>query len=682
MAALRLPRAPATATLAGAGVPHRFRTPEQPPRPPRVPNTAHLNALLTAYGRRGCIRDAQQLFDRMPRRDVISWTALLTAYADAGDPASARLVFDDMPRRNAASWNALLMLYLRAARWRPATAAAAAHALFAKMPAKNAVSYGAMITGLARAGMLREAEAVYGEMPPQWRDPVGSNAIMAAYLRAGELGMALRVFDGMAARDIFSWSALVDGLCKYGTVSEARRLFEAMPERNVVSWTSMIRGYVKRGMRRDGILLFLDMRDEGVQVNETTLSVVLDACSEASLVREGIQIHGLIIAMGFEKDVFLGDSIIIMYSRFGWMVDARRVFAFMEHKDIVSWNSLITGYVQNDMIEDAHVLFKLMPERDAVSWTSMVVGFASRGWMREATDLFEQMPGKDGVAWAAVISSFIANGDHVNAVRWFRRMSKEGCKPNTVAFSCLLSALASLAMVNQGLQAHAYAVNMGWVLDSAVYTSLVTMYAKCGRLAEAHRVFSSISSPTLIATNSMITAFAQHGLAEDALKLFNIMQNDGQRPNHVTFLGILTACARAGLVQQGYNYFESMKSVYGIEPNPDHYTCMVDLLGRAGFLAEALEMINLMPQKDYPDAWAALLSSSSLHSNLAFAKLAAERLLEMDPYNATAYTVLSNMFSSAGMKDDEEMLKVAQLSNMASKSPGYSLIIQEKNNTE
>ncbi|KAF8669863.1 hypothetical protein HU200_051039 [Digitaria exilis] len=677
MAAVRLPRAPATAALAGAAFPHRLPMPERLPPPRRLPNTAHLNALLTSYGRRGRIRDAQQLFDRMPRRDVISWTALLTAYADAGDPASARLVFDDMPYRNAFSWNALLTLYLRSG---PAAAvsAAAAHALFAKIPAKNAVSYGAMITGLARAGMLREAEAVYGEMPLQWRDPVGSNAIMAGYLRAGDLGMALRVFDGMVVRDVISWSAMVDGLCKYGTVSEARRLFEAMPERNVVSWTSMIRGYVKRGMFRDGLELFLDMRDEGFQVSPMTLSVVLDACAEASLVREGIQIHGLIIAMGFETDVFLGDSIIIMYSRFGWMIDARRVFGFMEQKDIVSWNSLITGYVQNNMIEDAHVLFNLMPERDAISWTSMVVGFANRGWMREAVDLFEQMPGKDGVAWAAVISSFIANGDCVSAVRWFCRMSQEGCKPNTVAFSCLLSALSSLTMVKQGLQAHAFAVNMGWIFDSAVHTSLVTMYAKCGRLADAHHIFLSIRNPSLIATNSMITAFANYGLAEDALKLFNRMQLDGQRPNHVTFLGILTACARAGLVQQGYNCFESMRSVYGIEPDPEHYTCMVDLLGRAGFLVEALEMINSMPLKDYPVAWEALLSSSSLHSNLTFAKLAAQRLLEMDPYNATAYTVLSNMVSSAGMKDDEEMLKAAQLSNMASKSLGYSLIIQER----
>ncbi|KAL6658831.1 hypothetical protein ACP70R_002871 [Stipagrostis hirtigluma subsp. patula] len=672
MAALRLARPPAAATL--AGVPHLVPTPGQPP--PRHPNTAHLNALLTAYGRRGRIRDAQQLFDRMPRRDVISWTALLTAYADAGDLASARLVFDDMPRRNAASWNALLSLYLRAGR------PAAAHALFAKAPAKNAVSYGAIISGLAKAGMLREAQAVYEEMPPQWRDPLGSNAVMAGYLRAGELGMAQRVFDGMAVRDVISWSAMVDGLCKYGTLSEARGLFEAMPERNVVSWTSMIRGYMKRGLCKDGLLLFLDMRREGVQVNTRTLSVVLDACADACLVREGIQIHSLIIAMGFETDVFLGDSIIIMYSRFGWMVEARKVFALMEQKDIVSWNSLITGYVQNNMIEEAHVLFKLMPERDAVSWTSMVVGFANKGWMTESVELFEQMPRKDEIAWTAVISSFIANGDYVTAVRWFCRMSQEGCKPNTVAFSCLLSALGSLGMLNQGIQAHAYAVNMGWVFDSAVHTSLVTMYAKCGRLNEAHRIFSMINCPSLIATNSMITAFAQHGLAEDAMKLFNRMQNDGQRPNHVTFLGILTACARGGFVQQGYKYFESMRAVYGIEPNPDHYTCMVDLLGRAGLLDEALEIINLMPQKDYPDAWAALLSSSSLHSNLVFAKIAAQKLLEIDPCNATACTVLSKMFSLAGMKDDEEMLKVAQLSNMASKSPAYSLIIQDTTTEE
>lgn len=308
----------------------------------------------------------------------------------------------------------------------------------------------------------------------------------------------------------------------------------------------------------------------------------------------------------------------------------------------------------------------------------MVVGFANRGWMRESVELFEQMPAKDAVAWTAVISSFIASRDYLSAVRWFCRMSQEGCKPNAVAFSCLLSALASLGLLNQGMQAHAYAVNMGWLSDSAVHTSLVSMYAKCGRLAVAHRVFLSISKPSLIATNSMITAFAQHGLAEDALKLFEKMQNDGQKPNHVTFVGILIGCARAGLVQQGYNYFKSMRSVYGIEPNPDHYTCMVDLLGRAGLLAEALEMINSMPQNDHSDAWAALLSVSSLHSNLAFAKIAAQKLFEMDPCNAAAYTVLSNMFSSAGMKDDEEMLKDVQLSNMASKSPGYSLIIQDK----
>ncbi|GJN12519.1 hypothetical protein PR202_ga30802 [Eleusine coracana subsp. coracana] len=668
MAALRLARAPATATL--AGVPRRLPTSEQPP--PRHPNTAHLNAQLTAYGRRGRIQDAQQLFDRMPRRDVITWTALLTAYSDVGDFASARFVFDDMPRRNVCSWNALLSLYLRAGRL------PAAHALFEKMPAKNAVSYGAIISGLAKAGMLREAQAVYEEMPQRWRDPTGSNAMMVGYLRAGELGMALRVFDGMASKDVFSWSAMVDGLCKYGALADARRLFEAMPERNVVSWTSMIRGHVRRGMRRDGLFLFLDMRRQGVQVNTTTLSVVLDACAEGCLVGEGIQIHSLIIAMGFEMDLFLGDSIIIMYSRFGWMVDARRVFDSMEQKGIVSWNSLITGYVQNNMIEEGHVLFKLMPERDSVSWTSMVVGFANRGWMKESVEMFEQMPGKDEVAWTAVISSFIANGDYVSAVRWFCRMSREGGKFNTIAFSCLLSALASLGMFNQGLQAHAYAVNAGWVLDSGVHSSLVTMYAKCGRLAEAHRVFLSFNNSSLIATNSMITAFAQHGLAEDALKLFHKILDKGQKPNHVTFLGILTACARAGLVRQGYDYFELMTAVYGIEPNTDHYTCVVDLLGRAGFLAEALEMINSMPQKDCPNAWMALLSSSSLHSSLAFAKIAAQKLLEMDPHNAAAYTVLSNMLSSAGMKDDEETLKVAQLSNMPSKRPAYSLIIQDK----
>ncbi|XP_020109578.1 pentatricopeptide repeat-containing protein At1g53600, mitochondrial [Ananas comosus] len=649
------------------------------PTSPRSESTRYLvvhNTQIAKHGRNGEIREAQSIFDAMRIRDVVSWTALLTAYVDAGDAATARKVFDEMPKRNAASWNAMISGYLRASK------VTDAYELFVRMPVKNAVSFGAMIAGFAKCSMIREAEGVYDQMPMRWRDPVGSNALICGYLRVGKLDDAVRVFGAMKAKDVFSWSSMVDGFCKYGSIFDAREVFDVMPERNVVSWTSMIRGYVKAGMWEDGFILFLDMRRESVRVNSTTLSVMLDACSESSRIGEGVQIHGITIVMGFESDAFLGNSLIVMYSRAGLRIDSKRLFNCMKRKDMVSWNSLINGYIQHDAIEEAYELFEMMPEKDAVSWTSMVVGFANRGCMGESVRLFEHMPGKDEVAWTAIVSGFIANGDNESALMWFNRMVQESYRPNSITLSCVLSALSGLAYLNQGMQVHACGLKMGLGLNVTVQSSLISMYAKCGNMGDAYRVFSWISEPSLVIINAMITAFAQHGLAEEALKLFVKMQADGYRPNYVTFLGILSACAHAGFVEEGYNCFQSMSTIYGIQPGPDHYTCMVDLLGRAGMLYEALELIKSIPFKPSSDVWGALLNASKIHFNLEYAKVAAKGLLELEPNNATAYAVLSNMLSSAGLKEEGENVRMAMQSNSFRKNPGYSWIILDKDTNQ
>nr|CAD1832075.1 unnamed protein product [Ananas comosus var. bracteatus] len=602
------------------------------------------NTQIAKHGRNGEIREAQSIFDAMRIRDVVSWTALLTAYVDAGDAATARKVFDEMPKRNAASWNAMISGYLRASK------VTDAYELFVRMPVKNAVSFGAMIAGFAKCSMIREAEGVYDQMPMRWRDPVGSNALICGYLRVGKLDDAVRVFGAMKAKDVFSWSSMVDGFCKYGSIFDAREVFDVMPERNVVSWTSMIRGYVKAGMWEDGFILFLDMRRESVRVNSTTLSVMLDACSESSRIGEGVQTHGIIIVMGFESDAFLGNSLIVMYSRAGLMIDSKRLFNCMKTKDMVSWNSLINGYIQHDAIEEAYELFEMMPEKDAVSWTSMVVGFANQGCMGESVRLFEHMPGKDEVAWTAIVSGFIANGDNESALMWFNRMVQESFRPNSITLSCVLSALSGLAYLNQGMQVHACGLKMGLGLNVTVQSSLISMYAKCGNMGDAYRVFSWISELSLVIINAMITAFAQHGLAEEALKLFVKMQADG--------------------------------TIYGIQPGPDHYTCMVDLLGRAGMLYEALELIKSIPFKPSSDVWGALLNASKIHFNLEYAKVAAKGLLELEPNNATAYAVLSNMLSSAGLKEEGENVRMAMQSNSFRKNPGYSWIILDKDTNQ
>ncbi|KAL0917368.1 hypothetical protein M5K25_012422 [Dendrobium thyrsiflorum] len=656
---------------------HNVQCQLQPiPQPRKLGNLrAFLNSQITQRGREGNLYEACSIFDTMPFRDVISWTAMLMAYADNGEISKAREVFEQMPKRNAASWNAMISAYARDPKL-----LAESYELFSAMPNKNSVTYAAMITGFSRGGMLLQAEEVYRSMPPRLRDPIGSNALISGYLRVGEIEKAVQVFRGMVFKDVFTWSSMVDGYWKNGMVLEARQAFEAMPVKNVVSWTAMIQGYAKIGDLEESLQLFSQMRNENVNANSTTFAIMLDACTEFGKRREGTQIHGLVIALGFEQDIFLANTLIVMYYRVDNMDDARKMFDAMSRRDVVSWNSLITGYVEQDKIEEAYALFDSMPEKDVISWTSIVMGFSKRGWTEESISLFELMPQKDDVSWTAIISGLVHNGKHESACQWFSKMVKEGIKLNRLVISSLLSALASLAILKEGMQMHACVVKMGLDSDIFILSSLISMYSKCGNLSEACQIFSSIRTSNIVTINSMITAFAQHGLAQEAFNLFRKMQGDGHMPNEITFLAILTACSRSGLVEEGNHYFNSMRSVHGIEPGPDHYTCMVDLLGRAGLLQEALNLINSIPNGPHSAAWGAMLSATEQHSNCNLAKFASQKFFELEPENATPYAVLSKIYCTAGLKEDEDVVRREKHFRGIKKSPGCSWIAMD--NTE
>ncbi|XP_020570933.1 pentatricopeptide repeat-containing protein At1g53600, mitochondrial-like [Phalaenopsis equestris] len=630
---------------------------------------AFLNSQITQRGREGNLDEACSIFDTMPFRDVVSWTAMLTAYADNGEISKAREMFEQMPRRNAASWNAMISAYARDPKF-----LLESYELFSAMPKKNSVSYAAMITGFARGGMLLQAEKVYRRMPPGLREPIGSNALINAYLRVGEIEKADRVFQGMFFRDVFTWSSMVDGYCKNGMVLEARQAFEAMPVKNVISWTAMIQGHAKLGDLEESLCLFSQMRKENMNPNSTTLSIMLDACTKFGRIRGGTQIHGLAIVMGFEHDIFLDNTLIFMYFRADNIDDARKVFDYMSRRDVVSWNSLITGYVEQDKIEEAHALFDSMPHKDVVSWTSMVTGFSRRGWTEESISLFESMPEKDDFGWTSIVSGLVHNGKHEIACQWFNKMAREGIKLNPLVLSSILRALASLAILKEGMQIHACVVKTALDSDIFILSSLISMYSKCGNLREACWIFSSIRNSNIVCINSMITAFAEHGLAREAFDLFRRMKGDGHMPNEITFLAILAACSRSGLVEEGNHFFDSMKSVYGIDPGPDHYTCMVDLLGRAGLLKEALSLINSIPYGPNSAAWGAMLGATAQHSNTDLAKLAFHKLFELEPENPTPYAVLSKIYGADGLNEDEDASRKEEYGRGVQKNPGCSWV--------
>ncbi|XP_011078574.1 pentatricopeptide repeat-containing protein At1g53600, mitochondrial isoform X3 [Sesamum indicum] len=634
----------------------------------------YCNTQITSHGRKGNIREAESLFHRMPDKSIISYTAMLSAYANNGQIANARKLFDEMPQRTVATWNAMITAYVK--NMNTVDGVEEAFKLFLQMPMRNAVSYTAMMMGFVNAGRFDEAEKLYEGTPLEWRDPFCSNVLMNGYLKIGRLEESVRIFEGMVEKNVVTWSSMVDGYCKNGKVGEARKLFDLMEEsRNEFTWCSMIDGYMKTGHFEDGFQLFSQMRRESqVEIEPTILTVIFESCGRIGRYKEGCQVHGLVSQLGFEFDVFMGNSIIAMYSRFGCVNEARHLFKMMSEKDIVSWNSLIYGYVQAGRLEEAYDLFEKMDTKDSVSWTTLITGFSNKGLTEKCIKLFSEMPERDDVAWTALISGFVNNEEHEKAVCWFLQMIRNSIRPNPLTLSSLLSASASSAFLSFGLQIHALAFKLDMEHELSVQNSFVSVYSKRGSVDDAYKVFKSIATPNIVSFNSMIAGFAHNGFGGEALELFRKSVHDGHQPNQVTFLCILSACTHMGLVEEGWEHFKSMRTLFKVEPGPDHYACMVDLLGRAGLLDEAMRLIKSMPVEPHSGVWGALLGTSRTHMRLDLAKLAARHILELEPNNAAPYVVLSDIYSFMEKRGDEEQMRLSKKLRGVKKSPGCSWI--------
>ncbi|KAL2228786.1 UNVERIFIED_CONTAM: Pentatricopeptide repeat-containing protein, mitochondrial [Sesamum indicum] len=635
----------------------------------------YCNTQITSHGRKGNIREAESLFHRMPDKSIISYTAMLSAYANNGQIANARKLFDEMPQRTVATWNAMITAYVK--NMNTVDGVEEAFKLFLQMPMRNAVSYTAMMMGFVNAGRFDEAEKLYEGTPLEWRDPFCSNVLMNGYLKIGRLEESVRIFEGMVEKNVVTWSSMVDGYCKNGKVGEARKLFDLMEEsRNEFTWCSMIDGYMKTGHFEDGFQLFSQMRRESqVEIEPTILTVIFESCGRIGRYKEGCQVHGLVSQLGFEFDVFMGNSIIAMYSRFGCVNEARHLFKMMSEKDIVSWNSLIYGYVQAGRLEEAYDLFEKMDTKDSVSWTTLITGFSNKGLTEKCIKLFSEMPERDDVAWTALISGFVNNEEHEKAVCWFLQMIRNSIRPNPLTLSSLLSASASSAFLSFGLQIHALAFKLDMEHELSVQNSFVSVYSKRGSVDDAYKVFKSIATPNIVSFNSMIAGFAHNGFGGEALELFRKSVHDGHQPNQVTFLCILSACTHMGLVEEGWEHFKSMRTLFKVEPGPDHYACMVDLLGRAGLLDEAMRLIKSMPVEPHSGVWGALLGTSRTHMRLDLAKLAARHILELEPNNAAPYVVLSDIYSFMEKRGDEEQMRLSKKLRGVKKSPGTTTCV-------
>ncbi|KAK9219279.1 hypothetical protein WN943_007921 [Citrus x changshan-huyou] len=379
--------------------------------------------------------------------------------------------------------------------------------------------------------------------------------------------------------------------------------------------------------------------------NKFTYPTVFKACSITEADKEGVQVHAHVVKNGLCGDVHVKSSGIQMYACFGCVNKARQILDDGSKSDVICWNALIDGYLKCGDIEGAKELFKSTKDKNTGSYNAMISGFARFGRFEEARKLFNEMNDKDEITWSAIIDGYTKDGYYKEALEVFNEMQRDKIKPRKFVLSCVLAACASLGALDQGIWIHDHVKRNSICVDAVLGTALVDMYAKCGRLDMAWKVFEDMKMKEVFTWNAMIGGLAMHGRADDAIELFFKMQREKMRPDRITFACVLSACAHAGMIDRGLQALTYMQQMYGIDPEVEHYGCIVDLLGRAGYLAEAEEVISSMPMEPNAAVWEALLGACRKHGEVEFGERLGKILLEMEPQNSGRYALLSNIYA-------------------------------------
>lgn len=511
--------------------------------------------------------------------------------------------------------------------------------------------------------------------------------------------------------DLYLGNHLINMYAKCGVLSDSQHLFDSMPNRNLVSWSAIISGYVQADKPLKAMEIFSQMP---LQPNEYIYASVITACASLSALVQGKQVHAHSLKSGYKYISFVSNSLLSMYMKCGLFDDAFSIFSNISAPNVVAYNAMITGFAENLQPEKGLELFKLMNQqglqRDRFSFvavlgiccdkedletgrslhcqtiklgldTSAFVGnvlmtiYSKCGSIGSVESVFWSIKEKDVISWNTFIVACSHFGDHAKALMVYREM-ENACviHPDDFTLSGVLTACAELASIRHGSQMHTHLIRSKPNLDIGVCNALINMYAKCGAIELALRLFHSIPNRNLVSYNTMIMGLGNHGRGQTALEIFKQMKTWGLSPDSITFIGVLTACSHAGLVDAGLIYFDSMKETYGISPQLEHLSCLVDMLGRAGRLEVAERYIEMFSFGNDLIIWGSLLSSCRLHKNVVVGERVAKRLLELQPTVSSPYVLLSNLYALNGRWNDVAEARKMLKGCGVKKEPGHSMI--------
>ncbi|XP_054786145.1 pentatricopeptide repeat-containing protein At2g27610 [Prosopis cineraria] len=618
-------------------------------------NVSVGTALVDMYMKNVCVRDGRRVFDEMEERNVVSWTSLLSGYSWNG--------YDDHALE--------LFCQMRVEGYMP-----------------NHYTVSTIIGALANHGAVEVGIQIH-----------------AMVIKHG--------FETMTP----VCNSLINMYSKSGMLRDAGAIFYSMESKDSVSWNSMISGEVTNGQDLQALEMFYHMQIAGVKPTQSTFGSIIKSCANLKELDFVRLLHCRTLKSGYSNDQGTITALMNAYLKCKETDYAYHLLSLMSGgQNVVSWTAMINGYLQNGNTEHAVNLFSQMRregvkpnhftystilkvqnavsifqihavvikanyEKSSSVGTALLDAYVKIGYINDAVKVFEVIEAKDIIAWSAMIAGFAQTGETEEAVKIFLQLSREGIKPNEFTFSSIINACSSsTASAEQGKQFHAFAIKMRLNNALCVSSSLVTMYSKRGNIESAHEVFKRQGERDLVSWNSMISGYAQHGHANKAVEVFEKMQNQNMKVDAITFIGVISACTHAGLVDEGQRYFNMMVNDHHIGPTMEHYSCMIDLYSRAGLLGKAMDIINGMPFPPCTTVWRTLLAACRVHRNMDLGKLAAEKLILLQPQHSAAYVLLSNMYAAAGKWQERANVRKLMEKRRVKKEAGYSWI-EVKNKT-
>ncbi|KAI7995905.1 putative pentatricopeptide repeat-containing protein [Camellia lanceoleosa] len=612
-------------------------------------------SLLHMYGETAGLDDARRVFDGMSVRDVVSWSSIVLSYVHNGQGSEGLKIFCDMVVEGVEP---------------------------------DSVTMLGVAEACGELGFLRLAKSVHSYVVRKEIESNGSlvNSLIAMYGKCGDFYSAEVLFD-----NIIHWSTS--------------------------SWTAMITCYNQNGLYQEALHTFIDMQESNVEPNAVTLMGILCCCARLGWLREGKSVHCFVVRKAIDTGYdLLGSALIDLYANCANLKYCQKLFDTTQERHIVSWNMLISGYAREGLSKEALTLFERMQGLGTLpdSFTlasvlsacgniscshfgrqihgqviktgvlneflqnSMIDMYSKCGFLDSAYMIFDEDQTRSVVTWNSMICGFSQNGNSLEAISLFDRMYSNCLEMDEVTFLIVIQACSNLGYLDKGKWVHHKLITYGVTKDTYIDTALTDMYAKCGDLHVAQTVFDSMVERSVVSWSTIIASYGMHGEIDTAISLFNQMVGSGIKPNEVTFMNILSACSHAGYVDEGKSYFSSMMKDFGIDPMPEHFSCMVDLLSRAGDLDGAYRIINNMPFPADASIWGTLLNGCRIHRRMDMIRSIQRRIFDIETDDTGYYTLLSNIFAEEGDWDGFRTVRTMMRNIGLRKVHGYSTIEIDK----